>query len=370
MYSAYESRPPIWRTVKDWDAEVVQHWYSPRSELGQIYDSFFVSNEWTPASVVPPLTTAQPLFRMGSMSQGASNAVLAWVENLGLEQTGGGGQISVARVASSTSVTSTGSDKLRRPVAIANKPGTDEVLMAYQAYWTAGQQPYVAGSDLERVCFRRSFDGGQTWSAIATCDQAIMTRRYGLSAAYDPYSDAFLVGYIADSYIGPNNPVSGGEDDFPAVAIATVPASGSSTPYQPRSIIGGQSLTAPSIACNGAAQGCRVVWDDNIDAALTWSEVGVDPTTGTATAFVAYQQGYLLFDAPSVAYNPDDDSFKLALCQNNDAIYAFTMGSGDTTWTGIGDVWNDPHTFVSAAVVSIWPLIPTIPVTAWFPRFI
>lgn len=123
------------------------------------------------------------------------------------------------------------------------------------------------------------------------------------------------------------------------------------------------------MACSGTAQGCRIVWGDFVTGQLIWYEAGVSTASGAVTPTAAYLQNYLLFDTPSVAFNPPDSSFKLAITTMNDAIYSFTMGLTETSWTGTGDIWNNPQSFVSAGMVSVRDELSDWRTFTWFPRY-
>jgi hypothetical protein len=262
MRSYYEARPPAHRTVKNYDAEVAQHMVGPRSQYGAIYKTYYAAlNTWLTPAIPARLGNTFPLFRMGSMSEDVQDRNMAWVYSTSaVAATGGGGSVRTARYSPQPAWTYPVSNGLRRPVAVASKPGTTELMLVYQQ--TSATDAYGNLSDVYYLCYSRSTDSGTSWS-VATCPSN-STRRYGLTATYDPASDAFLIGYIADSYLGALNEVSDythqysppytdhpSQYDYPYVAILVIPANGSPTPQQ-TTLTTGWSYEAPSIACSNA----------------------------------------------------------------------------------------------------------------------
>jgi hypothetical protein len=230
-----------------------------------------------------------------------------------------------------------------RPTAIATRPGTQEVLVSYTKQ--TGTNYYLAGSDIGRVCYRKSMDGGNTYGPeICGITSAQDSYRNGLTATYDPYSACFLIAYIG----GVSKPIK----------VWTVPANGSATPtnvvtYQiSAGEIDASSWHAPSIACSGIAGGCRVVFEDATNAGtVKWFKAGVDILGRLASASSVSSAGLYSYDTPSVVWSGPTD-FIMAVSSKSNAAYAYVMTSTGSSWSGIGDIWNDASSYISTVVLT------------------
>jgi hypothetical protein len=200
-------------------------------------------------------------------------------------------------------------------------------------------------SDSNSICYRRSADGGATYGD-ETCLPSPGSLRFGLTAAYDERTGAFLVAEATD---------------FGRLRVHTIPSTGSGLALQVTDL-NYFSWHAPSIACGiNGADNCIITWEDkSTNGCLTWAPAHVDTTDPTVTRFgrfavstIALQQCYLQWDTPSVAYNQEDDSFRLAYGSGNYAAYSYTMPAvGGTSWTGTGDIWNSFNSYISMPVLS------------------
>jgi len=374
MNQFYESRPPAWRTLKDYDAEALQSIYRPRStSTSKIYKNAYKGTYWTTATAVAHLPNlgGRPLFAMSSMGQGTDDRELVWIYNLSTVPSVGGGGNALSSVYAGPSTTSVDvtADGLRYPIGTAvSTIHTNERILAFERYHIRPpiQPPYVANSDKLDVCYEVSYDSGVSWNT-PVCPGAY-TRRWGVTATFDPWTDTFVIGFIADSYLGPEtNPTP---VDVPQVAVLVVPSSTNSVTSTAITVTGGQSFEAPSIACDGlSAYGGRIVYDDAASQYITWIEGGVNWLNGNMDQLVARTQGYLQQAAPSVAYNSDDGYFYLASTLNSNVVYSYKMASNGTSWAIGPNIWVNSTSYIGAAVLSLRQTYLGKNVYAWFPRF-
>jgi hypothetical protein len=240
----------------------------------------------------------------------------------------------------------------QRPVAAASSPEGE----VYVAYLRMNGTDYF-GSNSYKSCYRQSLNAGQDFNA-EICDTLIGTPRYGLTIAHDPRSNAFLLSLAMQDQ---------------RIYVKTIPANGSATP-QAYTLLDAYSWNAPSIACKNAVNGCRIAYEARTtEGCLTWIETDVNLTTGNVRKpGTTRQQCWLLQDTPSIVYFKQDDTFRLAYQYGNGAIYARSMTSAGTTWSGMPDIWNNSSSTVTspALATEYWCLFGCSgTLRAWFTKF-
>jgi hypothetical protein len=356
------ARTLAWRELKPYDLEVSQGRYGPRSQLyaGKAARLMKSTNSgpgamsWYAPAPATNTGSANPLFRIASMSQTLATRAFAYVFGYQTVQDGGGGVLSGSRYehgfASQQSLGTWASGQIRgRAVALASK-GTDETVVFYQKQLDGT----LYSVDFAHLCYRRSVNGGVSYGSEVCTSYGSFNN--GITATYDPYSDCFLVGIRNATQ----------PSDY-EIDILTIPASNGKCPAK-LSSLGASSFHAPSIACSGTVNGCVIVYE-GVDALLSWLRAGVNPTTGDVTVNGSYAQGYYLFHTPSVVYWPQDGSYRLALPSANNAIYSYSMPANGSTWTGTGDIYNNATSQISAGVLSLRPGLPTGKIYAWFNQY-
>ena len=225
-----------------------------------------------------------------------------------------------------------------RPVAVAgySHGGTDVLLLAYEKATHTGFSLSSPIADIGLICYRISLNGGVSFGA-ESCPGNV-TSFFGLTATYDAYSNAYLIGYVDNSTLD--------------IAVLTIPSdSNVSTPVA-TTVLATSTLHAPSIACNGSANGCKIAYEAyNETGNLSWLNVSVDPSTGSVGLISNYTSGWIMMDAPSIAFDPGDASYKVAYTLENSRTYTYSM-SGNTL-TGTGDAFSNASAFISSPLIHI-----------------
>jgi hypothetical protein len=337
------------RVLKNWDIEVAQGRYGPRAQWSRFWKSKMLSaTSWSAAIEATGMSLLRPLYRPGSMSQRAPSPFFGWVYAFdnGV-QSGGTGRADINRYehgSQNWALMSAPDAAFGRPIAVAYKPmgfTASELLMVYQKV-IAGNTIY--SSDSGQICYRRSLNNGVTWS-LETCPVGAIANTYGLTAAWDWYSNSYVITYTQHAPPAHNF----------EIVVLTVPVTGSSTPST-ATWMGVSSPHGPGIACGGLINGsnCLVAYQTaDANGVLGWFTANIAPATGVATRGATSSQGLLIYDTPSVVYGPSGDSFSLAYTVANSAIYSYTMPILGTSWTGTGDIFNNSLAHVSTVVLNV-----------------
>jgi hypothetical protein len=331
------------RVLKNWDLEVAQARYGHRAQYARFHKSKMIGPaSWSPGIPATGMEFLRPLYRPGSMTQRAPSPSFGWVYAFdnGV-QNGGSGRLDVTRYlhgAQDWFLLSAPDGALGRPIAMAYKPASStpaELLIAYQK--PTGGTVYT--SDLGQICYRRSLNNGLTWPPPEVCPTGATPNTYGMTAAWDSFSNSFLIAYTQNFNMN----------------VLAIPATGSSMPTKVTSI-GIPSPHGPGIACGASPTGsnCLLIYEtSDLNAVLGWTKLNINPTTGVASKGPTFSQGFFVYDTPSVIYIPAGDTFRLAITQGNSAIYSFSMpATSGTTWTGTGDVYNNQGAHISTGVLA------------------
>lgn len=361
------------RDLGNWDRELAQERMGVRSESSEFYQNY-QSSSWLTAHPAAADSGATPLYRMGSLPVGVRFPVLGFVDNGPLGDTlrdGGKGYMQ------SVGVYDAGPDKLDpwywlavgfpRPVATAATPTeSDEpprdMIFAYQR--NEESNPYDLAGNLGQICWHKSSDGGKTWGTPDCVAEDTLV--HGLTAAYDPWSNSFLIGYVRSD-----------AEFYNRIHITRVPADGNSQPVF-SDALKISALHPPAIACNGEEYGCLLAYEANdINGTLTGTFVNVFDHPLFPVHSIRerdhFSWGLVMYDTPGLAYLRDDGTFRLSITLNNNAIYSYSMDSSNPAggWTGTGDIWNDATSYVSSAVLSYHQFYdtPDRALSAWFLKF-
>lgn len=340
------------RTLKQWELQLAQREYGPRSQTSQFRRNQLVGSAWSAFYTVPGQAGSFPLYRSGSLPSNMNSRYMGFTANPAtVPQPGGSGFLEATRYSAGSLVTGMtgfggiGSGVgLSRPVAVAGHVvGSNEpILLAYQRYTSPQPILYDAANAVGEICYRRSSNGVSGLGAEVCptfCNGfgcfPVTTVYFGLTAAYDPYSNSYIIGYIAN--------------DSMQMAFLVVPSETNTTTPTARTVVSGASYHAPSVACDGSATGCKVVYESGSNqGTVSWLNVGVSPATGVVTVASSYTTGLLAFDTPGVTYWASDGSFRVAYASDNDAIYTYKIVANSIT--GTGDAFNDATQFVSSPV--------------------
>jgi hypothetical protein len=334
---------PRWRVIKDLDRFRFQQSHGVRGPHASLHRSYRYPLAWSFPQQVPDTVGWKFHYRPGSLPQNVNDRNLGSLINVSsTPQPGGGGIPHIGRYATGSFVNqSTSSEStMMRPVAVAARSGSQEVLVVYakRAFGT-----YGVDSDVGRICYRRSLDAGVTYGA-ETCEagNAWHVWRSGLTAAYSLRGDVFLVGYIGT-----------GE----SMRIGFVPASGSSFPPGFSAVVGfDKSWHAPAVACRDQApsqsSNCLIVWEDKTNVGCrTTQAASVNPVGSIQFLSSSNSPCLPLYDTPGLAHNHSTDRYELLVTSKNDAIYSYIAVPDNLSWAGHGDVWNSTNSFVLSGVV-------------------
>lgn len=341
------SASPLIRDLSNWDLEIAQHRFGVRAQFSRVYRSVYSGTSWGPSSPSAAGAGATPLFRMGSMPSAEIVRRLSWVDNgpggATLRDGGAGWYYSAANYYAGTlNNWAYVWPSLGRPVASASQPaaiGSQEWIIAYQK--PVGSNIY--GSSHGSIHWRRSANGGTTWGAE---DQnGNTTKIYGLTAAYDAFTKAFLIAFVVrDSTF------------YNRIHVTVVPAAGSTIPTKYTTALPYTALHAPSISCTGAVDRCLLAYEAPDGAgSLTGVFIGVNASTGQVHPVSAYQWSVPMFDTPGVAYNPSDDTFHFAVNSGPGVMSAYSMSNANPAGSMVstGAVWNSNFSPVSTPVVTV-----------------
>jgi hypothetical protein len=333
MRRALPGSGPRGRVPKEWDMEIFQQRYPKRGQSSNFLKKYRLGpSSWQAASFANGQGAADILFRPGSLPQNVPEINLVWGRSAAvIALTGGAGVPATGRYqfgAVHNLQEHHQATPMGRTPAIARKPGTSELLLAYQVRSTFLETPYTSGSDIGIICYRRSTDSGTTFGAeVCESNSALFqAHRGGLSTTYDPASNSFLIGFIGGT--------QSDDENLNAIHIRNIPSlTGTAAPPEitrfnlaPKSF---GSWHAPSIACTGVgSDGCRVVYEspDNLGC-IRWFSGGINMSTGQFTTGTLVEVNQCLsakaFDAPSISYNAPLNLFVLAVTENSTSARAY-----------------------------------------------
>jgi hypothetical protein len=344
------------RTLKQYDMEMAQARYGPRSSSSSFMNATDSGIAWT-SSVVPGQASTWPLYRPGSLPNLTAAAFLGWLRGRTTAQPGGTGFLDDASYVSPTLSNwyefggwSSGLG-LARPVAMAGgvSRGVTNLTMVYERSVTG---ILYNSTDDGNICYRQSTNGGVNW--MAEVCTGVSTGYFGLTATYDRFSDSILVGYVAN--------------DNMQIGVVAIPAPGNVTTPIAATIFTASSWHAPSIACAGVAGGCKVAFESATNIGqLSWLNISVSHATGLAVVDSSYMSGWVTFDTPSIAYNPGDGTFLLAYTANSEAIYTYKMTGNSLV--GSGDAFNNTNAYVSSPAVNVVARLSAYTPSAWFLKY-
>jgi hypothetical protein len=373
----YAHYGPTRRVLKEFDQYLMQYRYAPRGKTNTIYRGSKTSGStsWSTATQVSS-TGSNPMYRFGSVTQDtSSNGVraFAYLSNPNnYAALGYTGEVRSGKYVTSfaSQGMATGVDNLMRPGATAVKSGTQNVLAAYIK---RANTMYLLDSYVGLICYRLSPDGGSTYGP-ETCGTVADSKnsfRNGLTATYDPNSDAFLVS-AAGLY--------GTTGNTNRLKIWVIPAPGNTTmttssirPVTDSTFGNSVSHYAPSIACKFAANGCLITFANAVylQGCATVRRFTVNPTTGAIT-FTNASQGlacYPLLDQPSTAYDPTTDEYYMAVTSEGQEVRTLKFAASTSTWYHDGTVWSNTNSFVSTPAIGFIGNATPSRLEVWFLRY-
>lgn len=349
---------PRTRVIRDWDREVFQTRHGSRGQFSSFRRNNRLSTGWGNTHEVPDTWDIPFHYRPGSFTQSGAYRNVGFLQHgASLPLPGGGGIQRTGRYhAGGFAHQEIGEPfSMMRPIAVASRAGTQEVLVVYLRRSIGGNGP---GADVGRICYRRSTNSGITYSS-ETCEPNWRAYRNGLTVAHSAHRNVFLVGFLGD------------EDDH--VYIGLIPGVGSAIGTGHSSRIGfNPSWHAPAVACRtdpSDAMGCRIVWEDKTNLGCRTTVVAGVGFLGTVIIGTPSKTPCLVMvDTPGLAYNPSNNTFELSNTHLNHAIYAYRMpaNSPGLSWTGNGDIWNSPNSFVLSGVLSFHS---SSMLQAWFIKY-
>jgi hypothetical protein len=335
---------PRWRVLKDIDRERFQQNHGVRGPYAGLFRSYRNPTGWAALQQVPNSVGWKFHYRPGSVTGNVTVRNVGSLINVSSSpQPGGGGIAHMGQYANGNFLNQSMNSEstMMRPVAVAAKPGTQEVLAVYakRAFGT-----YGVDSDVGKICYRRSLNEGVTY-ASEVCETSVLWQigRSGLTAAYSARGDVFVVGYVTP-----------GED----MRVGMIPANGSTFPAHATTSIGfDKSWHAPAIACRdqGVAQqfNCLLVWEDKTNVGCRTTAIsGVDISSASFVFQTPSNSPcFPFYDTPGLTHNNGTDKYELLYTSKNDAVYSYINTPGALNWTGDGDVWNSTNSFVLSGVV-------------------
>jgi len=344
VMSALPYGQPTWpyRSLRAWDKLQAQGRLGGRGSTSQIVHRKWSGGLGSGSWASPRTFSRSALYRMASSSQGRTDdkALLGWLQQGNRLNPGNAIRTEIASAGAlnpGQSISST----ILSPVAVASTPAGASV-MAY-----AAREDLVTG--LRRICYRTSSDGitfgGETCLRDAA-DNYLTTHRDTVTAAYDPFSRAFLIGAIVEWGVVDDEP-------NPRLFIQALPVAGSTTPQRFTLLATDRrSFNAPSIACRDDKLGCRVFYQDrSLHGSLRWVEAQVDRATGYVVEGAIRSADLDQFDTPSVVWSEAEGRYRIAFVQDNSLVQAFALDRTGTSLVRLADL-SSGNAFVSAPVQS------------------
>jgi hypothetical protein len=223
-------------------------------------------------------------------------------------------------------LTATGWKALDSPFAVSEYH-TGTACKDFNSLAVAWLGGYNAGTGMQTVFLTTTENGGETWINQEIASGNMTTRNAGVSTAYDPESDTYIVLWrdnsdqILSKVAAPNAPIVGFQDP------------------EARSLW--RASDSVSISCGPVAEvgseNCLVAWADvGWNRGLRWAHAHVD-TTGNSPQLVlgpVLSHGYVIYGTPSVAYVTGSDfPWILTFHQGGQTAYV-VWKSADTnaTW--------------------------------------
>jgi hypothetical protein len=375
---------------KDWDVELFQQRF-PKRTTNKFYKTYLFSDRvpwstWTAPRMAPGVVNGRALFRPGSLPQHVPRIHLVWGRGSNSQAlVGGGGAVATGKYTGAGSgITSLQehAPPMARIPAVAQKPGSDEMLVAYVTRNSLFAAPYIQGSDVGRICYKRSTNGGITFGA-ETCganNPSFQVNRGGLNVVYDQASNNFLIAFIGGSVSD--------DDNLNAIHIWGIPSlSGAADPESitlfNASTFGIPSIGtwhAPSMACDGTR--CIVVYEaPNNSGCLRWFFGTIDqlffpnPTTRFVPSSGEFEQcsGFIgVFGTPSVSFDSGSTGMqRFVLAVTNDSSYAigYRMNSAGTAWVDSHFIYGDSNGYLSTFVLANRAFGSQSFIQAWFLRY-
>lgn len=361
---------------KDYDMFHFQANTAPRGQFGEPHRSYTNGAGWTSGA---PLTTPNTLFihnSWGSIPSGTGTSrLLPYVRNGSTTPVANGTgtqAVGIPTGASFSTYTTYGTGTaMMRPQAVAQKPSSNNALWAYV------KREYSSNnldSDIGRVCYRYSTDAGVTWaSEVCQTGASYLVARGGVSAAYDPQSNSFLVGFIGGSAT-----ITGASSR--RVNLLVLPGPGNTAPVTPL-FTGVYSYHAPSIACRASTSGtdknCLLHYE-NIDVGTSEVISGcarhrdLRVTSGT-TPSISYSAVtgtgcVATYVQPSVAFSSATSELYLVQTELGDSVNTYKRAYAATSWTSFGTPFVSASNIVTGAAIGefAWNGVPRM--EAWYTK--
>lgn len=347
MWSSYSSTRN--RTLKQWDLELAQARYTPRSNSSVFFKTQLSgTSTWIGAGPAANQFGRRPLIRPGSMPSNVDKRYFGWVRGGTSANDGGTGFIDTAHYSTGNwhNIVQYGgwaSQKgLTRPVAAAGyvSGSATPMILVYQKYITPQPVLYSSTTDQGVICYRRSSNGIANLGA-ENCS-SVTTTYFGLTAAFDSVTQHYLIGYIAN--------------DSMQMGVLAVPSLTNTISSGSNTVLSASSYHAPSIACDGTgfaslSTGCKLFYEEATNNGyLSWLNLNVSAFGGGVTVASSYSTTLITMDTPSAAYWASDGSFRIAYTIDNNAAYTYKV-IGNVI-TGTGDAFNDVNAFISSPIVN------------------
>ena len=322
------------RSLRAWDKHRMAALYGHRGANSTLYNRFFF-NTWSGVNVAiasPSRITHRP-----GASQGGSSIILEWFDR---------GTANVTRgfrkerwwgtflAASLEFFTPNRLDHAETPGAVALDFINNRAIAVSQRSDPYTPR-YASNSEYYQICYRLSTTGGATFGT-ETCIPNLGSRRYGVSAGFDPFTSRFIISFAND----PNE----------QIVFATIPSIGGTLTYT--TLQNNRSWHGASVACRGIANGCRFVYRDRDSNLIKWVEGGVDANGYISLLPLTRVAGYPTNEMPSVVYWDFDNTWRMAFRQGHGQLYSLKSDATATIWTATGDILNDWNTSASAPVLS------------------
>ena len=194
----------------------------------------------------------------------------------------------------------------------------------------------------KHIGYSYTLDGGQAWQygQVRRNDGSLgFTRRDGLTAAFDPRMDRFIIAYLGDDNNQNSSNCHTGLARCDEIRIFTVKRDGSSPRHTSLNI---QSIDAPGIACLAStSDNCVVTWvSTTANACLHYGHSHI-LADGTFTLVNDISQCYYGYQTAFITVADTDPTypFKLTLRQASNSVHTFQKSAFVTS------SWRDPRTF-------------------------
>ncbi len=320
------------RVLREWDKHRLMNAYGNRAAT-----AVATRRDWNGSAWVTGTPLAIPMLHRPGASQNYAWTSLSWFRRQPTNRQ----VVSAKFIQNDNALTSVfafspnQSSHQQVPGAVAIQPSTGRAIAVYQRRLSTR---YANMSDRNTICYRLSTDSGVSFGS-EYCS-ANFTWRYGVTVAYDPYSQRFIYAYASPD--GSGNALQ--ED---RIRLVTMNTDGTSIVG---SLLSAKASSAPSLACRNAASGCRFAYHSTSDS-LLWTEFGVT-AAGAVAIGTTYQHPFYTDESPSIVWFEHDQTYRLALRQGIGGIFSYSMSATGSTWVGTGDIWNTTTAGYSAPVLS------------------